>query len=370
MKLTFETATLADAIKAAEKVAPSRGAAFDKAAGIIMEVDSTSPTIVVRSTNTDVFHMAWVDYVELEGEGTCTWQVPSRLFAGVMGSLPIGTGKTCTLEQVGRAFHVVQGRTKPRFNLINPDLYPTWTAFDPAGLIAAPDMGGRIAMVEWAAAKSEVPFCGVHFDGEKVVSTDRYRLATVPMSIPDLKEPVTVPAGILGSILRQTGEVMIGIDSGQLLIMPDEHTQIRCVTYGQEYPNVDRVMNNTRAHPHSVEFIKNDFITLIDRAMNFQGSNRAPMLRVFFGLEEVVVMMGDQEIGMIGDAIEVPGQCDHDRVEIKFTPKNLQDIISNAPNNKVVLYYDPGKPGGMVRVDGGSGYEAWAMPRVETGEKS
>jgi DNA polymerase III sliding clamp (beta) subunit (PCNA family) len=254
--------------------------------------------------------------------------------------------------------------------LINHDEYPIWTAFDPEGLIAAPDLGGRIGMVEWAAAKIDPPFCGVHFDGKRVVATDRYKVATVPMGIPELKEPVTVPAGILGAVLKQTGEVMIGMDKNQLLIMPDEYTQIRCVIYGQKYPNIVRVMDMNREHPYTVNFNKNDLLTLIDRALNFQGSNRAPTLRIFFGLEEIAVMMSDAEIGLIGDVLEVPGQCQHERFEVQFTPRNLQDIIQNAPNDKVDLSYNPEKPGAMLYLNGGSGYEAWAMPRMEQGEKS
>jgi DNA polymerase III sliding clamp (beta) subunit (PCNA family) len=370
VKISFETATIAEAIKAAERVAPSKGAAFDKAAGIVIDVDSSSPTVVVRSTNTDVYHMAWVDYLTLEGEGRVTWRLPSRVFAGVMASLPIGSGKSVVFEQIGNILHVTQGRTKPRFTLINPDHYPTWSAFDPDGLVAAPDLGGRIGMVEWAAAKIDPPFSGVHFDGDRVVATDRYRLATVPMSIPDLVEPVTVPAGILGSVLKQTGEVMIGITKDQLLIMPDEYTQIRAVIYGQAYPNVKRVMDTNRGHPQTIGFARGELLTLIDRALNFQGSNRAPTLRLFLGQEEIAVMMADAEIGMIGDVLEVPGQANHDRVEIKFTPKNLQDVLQNAPNEKVEMGYDPAKPGAMVYVNGGSGYEAWAMPRMEAGEKT
>lgn len=370
MKLTFETATIAEAVKSAERVAPSRGAAFDKAAGIVIDVDSTSPTVVVRSTNTDIFHMAWVDYIKLEGDGETIWRLPSRLFTDLMSKLPIGSGKEVTLEQKGKQLHVEQGRTKARFNLIDPDHYPTWAAFDPDGLVPAPDLGGRLCMVDWAAAKSEAPYSGVHFDGARVIATDRYRLATVPMSVPGLDKPVTVPAGILGSILKQTGEVQIGIRGEQLLIMPDEYTQLRCIVYAAEYPNVGRVMDNNRSHPERVEFDKDDLLTLIDRSLTFQGSDRTPTLRVFIGQEELAVMMGHQELGMIGDVLEIPGQCTHNRVELKFTPKNLQDVLVNAPNKKVTMGYNPDAPGRMIYIDGGSGYEAWAMPRVETGEKA
>lgn len=370
-KAVFETATFADAIKQAEKIAPRKGQAFDKAAGILLELDPAQGTVVVRTTNTDLYHMAWIDPVSLEGDAA-TWRVPSQLFAGVLSSLPIGSGKqvefTDKIDGHSRSLHMSSGRTKCKFMLIDHSYFPTWGAFDPDGLISAKDMGGRIAQVEWAAAATEIPLAGVYLDGEWAVCTDRYRAARVPLSIPDLAEPITIPAGLIGQILKQTGEVQIGIEGEALLIMPDEHTQIRTVIYGGKYPNVKRIMKTD--YPQTVKFRKNELIDVINRAMNFVGSNRTPTIRVFFGSEEIACMMSDAEIGLIGDVLEVPGQCTHDRAEVKFTPRNLLDAINSSPNDEVSIGYDPAKMNGILYVNGGSGYDAWVMPRVDLGEKN
>lgn len=369
-RAVFETATFAAAIKDAEKVAPRKGQAFDKAAGILIELDPTQGTVVVRSTNTDLYHMAWIDTVELEGDPV-TWRVPSQLFSGVMGSLPIGSGKQVEfidkVEGHARSLAMTSGRTKCKFMLIDHEYFPQWGAFDPDGLFPARDLGGRIAQVEWAAAKTEVPLAGVHLDGEYAICTDRYRLARVPLSIPDLPEPITVPAGIIGGILKQTGEVQIGVEGDTLLIMPDEHTQIRSIIYGNKYPNAKRIMKTD--YPKFVKTKKNDLLEVINRSLNFQGSNRTPTLRVFFGNEEIACMMSDAEIGLIGDVVETPGYCDHDRVEIKFTPQNLVSALNASPNDEVNIGYDPDKPTGILYINGGSGYDAWVMPRMDIGEK-
>lgn len=366
-KIVFENATIADAIKAADMVAPSKGQAFDKAAGIVLDIDPFQGTVVVRSTNMDVYRMAWIDAVEMEGDPV-SWRFPSMVFAKHMASLPIGSGKTVTFFDVEKQVRVESGRTKARFNTLAIEYYPIWAAFDPDNLQPVTDLGGRIAQVAWACDKALAPLNGVHFDGELAVATDKYRLAAVPVTIPHLSEPITVPGGILNGVLKQTGEVLAGVDGSQLLLMPDEHTQLRCVIYGEEYLNVRRIIEGNRDYPQIVKVKKQTLLEVINRTMNFVGTDRFPTLRMFVGNEELAFMMQEREQGMIGDVVEVPGQAVHDRVEIKMTPKNLMDALTNAPNDEVEIYYDPDKVNRMLYVDGGTGYECWVMPRRETAE--
>lgn len=361
-KVVFETATFADAIKKADRVAPKKGHAFDKAAGIVIEVNPNGPELViVRATNLDVFSMEWVNILEWEGDEK-VWRMPA-LFAQVIASLPIGSGKTLTLEDDGRQVHLKSGRTKARFFPLDASYFPEWEAFDPDSMFPVQDLGGRLQQVEWAASKAEVPINGVYIDGQYAVATDRYRLAAVPLGIPDLEEPITVPAGLLGQALKQSGEVQIGVENGMLQIMPDEHTQIKCVIYSEAYPNVNGIMS--RELPDRITVNKTPLLEIMQRATNFATGDRIPSLKVFFGKEKVAVMMNNEEIGLLGDSIEIPGQAQHDLVEIKFTPKNIMDAISQAPNEQIDIDYDQNKTLNLVAIDGGSGYRAWVVPRAD-----
>lgn len=366
-KVVFETATIADAIKKAARIAPAKGKAFDKAAGILLEINpGTEAPVVIRATNLDLFSMEWVDAVEATGPSV-TWRLPSQLLQQVIGSLPIGSGSQVTFEEKeerGRTHVLVtHRRTRAKFNMMRTEDYPTWSVFDPDQLYPCEDMGGRIDQVEWAAAKSDnLPvLSGIYFDGNQCLATDRYKLAAAELKIPDLQHPVAVPAGLLGQILKQTGEVMVGIDGEQFLIMPDEHTQIRCVLYGQDYPNTSKIMG--RDKPNLLMVKKAPLLEVISRANAFTGSDRFPCLRVYIGKEEIAVMMQNDEIGLLGDVVEVPGHAAHERFEIKFTPKNLVDAIAKAPNDEIAIGYDISKPKAIVYINGGSGYEAWVAPR-------
>lgn len=367
-KAVFEVATLADAIKKADRVAPTKGSSFDKAAGIVITVDTANDLAVIRSTNLDIFRTEWVIALKSEGPNA-EWRVPSKLFAGVIAGLPIGSGKNITLEEKSdgrnRILHITAGRTRAKFNLMKSDYYPQWETFSPDGLVEVADFGGRVGMVEWAHATADgPPLSGVHFTGSEVLACDRYRLAVTPLHITGLETPITVPAGILSSLLKQTGEIRVGVDShGKLLIMPDDTTQIIAITYADEYPPVARIMN--RDFPQHVKIRKEPFLEIANRASAFAGNDRFPILRVFLGREQLAVMMDTAEIGTLADVMDVPGYCDHPRFEAKFTPRNIIEAVTACPNDELHIYYDTTDPLRMFYIDGGSGYEVWVMPRKE-----
>lgn len=365
----FEVAALADSLKKAFACTPKKGAAFDKSAGIVFEFNPVDmESMVIRATNLDVYYMEWVDVLKVEGpDQFIRWRLPSALVAGVVGSLPIGSGKTVTFTDAdGANKHLVMtaGKVKAKFNLIDSSLYPTWPAFDPSILSSVGEFGPKMERVEWATDKAHEILRGIRIDGENLIATNRYRLAVVPFKS-GLDEPITLPAGILSTVLKKSSDVQIGADEHQFYLMPDEHTQIRTVILAGAYPNVSRIMDQDK--PDLIKFNKNQLIEMVTRALNFSGSDRIPTLRMFIGKEEVRVMMANEEMGMIGDILEIPGQAVHDFIEIRLTPENLTDALGQSPNDEVKLSYDQTKSSGILLIDGGGGYRAWVMPRTDTG---
>jgi DNA polymerase III sliding clamp (beta) subunit (PCNA family) len=366
-RVVFETSTIADAISKAERVAPSKGNSFDKAAGIVLDIDPDQSILVVKATNLDVFYMEWVGFEKLEGDRV-QWRLPSRLLNGILSKLPIGSGQTVEMFDENNTVRIKSGRMSAKINLIDASYFPTWQTFGVDELIVAPDLGAKLSQVEWAASKgTDIPFTGVHFNGEYVVATDRYRFAKVPLLIPQMPRGCTIPAGLITPLLRQQGEIRIGFDGQQLLIMPDDYTQIRTIIYGAEYPSIQKLMN--MQWPQKVSVKKADMLTMIERASEMTGSDRFPTLYVYFGLEEIVCMMNNDEIGLLSDVVECPGQITHARHPIKFTPKNLLDAIKNAPSESIDLCYDPENSKRPLYVNGGSGYEAWVAPRGDAAPK-
>lgn len=363
--ITFETATLADSVKKAAVVAPSKGAAFDKAAGIVFDVRPSEPDpVTIRATNLDIFYMEIVDTVKAEGEAV-TWRLPATL-AQVISSFPIGSGKQVTMEQIGNAVRITSGRIKAKMNLITSEYYPSWEPFDPTNLQEVSALGERIKQVAWAASTkiNDEPLSGIHFDGEVMVSTDKYRIAMADFRMA-VDSPVTIPAAIIGQIVKSMGDTRVGIGGDMMLLMPDEHTQIKARLYGQQFINFKRVTR--REQPLSFTCKKEGLLELIARCNTYIGNERFPTLRVFIGEEEIAMLLANETMGLMGDVVEIPGQAQHDRIEVKFLPKYLSDALSASPNDDVTIGYNLDPKQCMLIIDGGSGYKAWVMPRMDTG---
>jgi DNA polymerase III sliding clamp (beta) subunit (PCNA family) len=369
--ITFETSTIADVIKKAEKIAPSKGAAFDKAAGIVIEFDPTKgvPLAIVRATNLEIFSMEWTNVVGMDGEAA-QWRLPSGLLAMVIGALPIGSGKEVKLtsEVSGHNFiiNLTSGRTKAKFHPIDMSYYPLWGAFEPDSMYPAPNLGGRIGQVEWAAAKSDAALAGVYLDGEYALATDKYRLARVPLPIPDLPNPIVVPAGLLGQVLKATGDIQVGSTGQMLHIMPDESTQMKTVLYDVQYPRVTKI-TDMEFDTH-VKLSRDGMVQMINRVDAFSLGDRQAALEIYLGQQELAFYMKNEGMGNIGDVLEVPGQADHRRFLVKFTARNLLDALSHSPNDLITMSYVAGAKRGMFRIDDGAGYQAWVVGRVGESE--
>lgn len=363
--ITFESATVIDVIKKAARIAPGKaGSSFDKAWGIIMQVTPDEEVkCLVRATNTDAYYVEVVGCVEASGEDA-VWRLPSQLLASTVGTLPIGTGKQIKFTQNGNKVKIESGRMKVTVNLGDPAMYPEWDMFDGSTLTPVSALGGRIAMVEWAAlGGGEPPLSGIYLDGEYIWATNRYNLARTPLKV-NLTEPIVVPSGILGASLKAMGDTAVGVSGSMFNLMPDDYTQLKTLIYDVQYPAVDKLARTD--YPVSVEVHKSVLVDILNRANQFAGAERMPLLRMYFGKGEIAAMMQNDEIGLLGDAIEVSGQIQHKRVEIRFTPKYIIDGIAKAPNDKITIKYDPDEPGRLLYIDGGSGYECWVMPRRDS----
>ncbi len=366
--VTFETATIADAIRRAARIAPGKaGHAFDKAAGIFMEINpSGDAQCIIRTTNLDAFHTEIIATLHAEGHAT-RWRLPSALMANIVGSLPPKSGAEVKFVQEGTKIRILAGKMRASMNLIDDQSYPDWDMFDGSALTMVGALGGRVGMVEWAASSdNSPPMCGVYLDGEWAIATDRYKLARVPCKIDNLEKPIIIPAGILGQALKTMGDTGVMATAHQLLLAPDDYTQLRLAIYDIQYPPVQKIF--TMEYETYVEVRKADLLEKITRANQYAGAERNPIIRTFWGKGEIAVMMENSEIGLIGDVVECPGFLDHKRIEILFTPKYLIDSLNNAPDEKVKIHYSWSEEGikqPMIRIDGGSGYQVWVMKRME-----
>jgi DNA polymerase III sliding clamp (beta) subunit (PCNA family) len=357
-KVVFETASLADAVREAAAVAPSRGEAFDKSAGIVLEIQDG--VVVVKASDLRLWYMQWITPISVEGKPV-EWRVPSRVFSEVITKLPMGSQTRLTLEQTGSVLSMTHGRKRGRFNLMDMESYQRWMPFDPDGMTDAENLAASLSRVDWATSKgNNPPFTGVHITGEALVASDRTKFATVPLKIEGLDRPVTVPSGLLNRVVKNTDLPRIRVEENHLLVMPDDHTQIKCVIYGVDYPDIGRV--TVRDRPEYIKIGKSLLLDAMQVAASFIEGDRLPIMRTFWGAEEIAVMLENQESGHLGDVIDIPGQATHERVEIKFAPENIMGALDHCPAQEIIIGYDPGKLTRPIYINGGDGCEFWVAP--------
>ena len=364
--VSFEAGTIADAVKKAARVAPTKvGSAFDKAAGIIFDISpDTDAPCVIRATNTDIFYVETVDVIKAEGD-VVRWRLPSQVMANIVGGMPGTAGKVITFTQKdSNVLEIASGRMRLKLVLnLNP-YYPEWGITDADNLIVAPNFGGNITRVEWAASKNgPSPLDGVHISGTHIIATDRYRIARVPCEIDLPSGPITIPAWSIGQLLKPMGDVSIGVDGALFVAQPDSFTQIKTTTMGQQYLPIDKV--TSLGFEEEIDINRSELLACIQNASQMAGADRAPVMTLIIGKSEVAVMMQNDEVGLFGDVIELNNQADHGRIRICFTPRMLMDALNNAPNDKIKFKYNPSNTNLPVGLDGDSGYEAWIAPRAE-----
>lgn len=282
------------------------------------------------------------------------------MLSGVVGNMPIGSGKLVTFTQKDNTITIQSGRITCRMQLLDPKYYPVWAPFDTDDMKVVSNLATRISQVAWACDKAQVPISGVHIDGEQLVATDRYKLARIECEIP-VTAPITVPLEACATLLKGAGDAQMKVDEQFLQLMPDSTTQISAVMFDQKYPGVSKVMR--RDQPNSIKISAQELVESIQRSAFLVKSERFPLLRMSFGEEEIRLVVTVPQKAAQREIIDIEGQAIHDSIEIQMTPANFVDALNNCPNDNVTIFYNPETPDRPIRVDGGSGYEAWVIPR-------
>lgn len=372
--VTFETATIADVLKKAEACAPKIKAsdqAFGTAAGIVLELwptgrDGSGPAVRVRSTNLEVFYEEWADCIKMElGQDApdgYAWRIPAQVITGIVAALPIGTGRQVTLSQEGGLLKLTSNRTTAQVHLIEGTGYPIWESYSEEYSAVVTGLGHRISQVAWACDPKEDPFSGIYFDGTHVVACTRHRAAVVPCEIPILAErAVTVPAKVLAPIIRNAGDVRVGVQDNCITISPDEHTQIRCTIFDRNIPNPS--LFTKLQYDSSIVVDKELLIETIRRMLNVtKGSKDVPVVKILIGGGQMTLRVEGSVSGeFVEDSILLDGQGNHFPVVLQFVPATFTEAVGKSPDQKVALWYNatPGVANSIVSVDGGGGYRAW-----------
>jgi DNA polymerase III sliding clamp (beta) subunit (PCNA family) len=361
---TFEVTTLADAISKANRVAPNKGSAFDKAAGIVIDVDPLrfGENCIITATDLEVSVRIVVSTLEM-GDEPAVWRVPSRLIHGLMGSLPVSTGAQIELRDTGDAYLYIKcGKTKGKLLQVVGN-YPIISTIDPASLTVAPNLANRLSQVAWATSKRGTgALSGVHMDGEHLWGCSTASMVRVPCTVP-LTSPVTAPLTEIASIIKNTGEVQIGATPNRLNLMPDPYTQATCVLIEEPYPNLKGLIEQHNKSNDQISLSADALVGMLDRTLVLIKEERAPSTNIEIG-ENYLKMSLSTDVGLIQDELEViGGGVAKEPIKLAFSAENLKSAVMASGRPSLTLSFGP-TARDAVRLSDDNNYLAVMMPMV------
>lgn len=358
--IVCETATLADAIMKAARVAPNKGAAFDKASGILMEVRPSRPSpLYVKSTDLEVTYLQRVSVLSSEGDDV-NWRIPSQLVSGIMSSLPLGSGQQVTMRDEGNDVIIESGSSVAHLRTYAAEYFPTITPFTPADMAEVEDLPRRLAQVAWATDPAASVLAGVNIDGTFLSGCDRYVLAQVPCVVP-VNRPITVPLSAVAGLLKNVGSVALRATDDRLQLMPDEDTQIACTILREEYPKV----NGIKRDQFGCEFTapRERVVDVLNRMMVLGRGERYMFLNVSVGAGEIALAMTVEDTGHMQDAITVAGGIGPDDEPYEFTvaPDKLSHALNASARADIKFRCGP-NASTVFQVTDDAGLEVWISP--------
>lgn len=369
--ITFDNETISDAIEKANRIAPRMTGSTSHIAGIQIQIDPTQSEdpVTIRATNGDTYWSCWVDVVEATGSPT-TWRILGERLNSITRDLPMGEKKRVTFSDEERpgAITVKGTRLKAWMSQLSADAFPLWEPFDEERTHPVSNLSEKVEAVAWAAHKDPhmVPLSGVMFDGEFVVASDGYRIAVMPCELP-LDDQVVLSVAKTLPLIRNAGDVRLGMIGGTLGICPDGYSQIATTTYGSKYPNITRVMRTD--YDHYVELERDIIAPYARRAQDYVQKQKAIGVNLVIGEGEMAFLVHDYE-GTEGteEYFELPGQAAHPRVSMTLSARHLQDGFVNGHGDVFRLHYDDdGMNGGakpLLYLQGTDGYQCW-LPKIQ-----
>jgi DNA polymerase III sliding clamp (beta) subunit (PCNA family) len=358
--LTFKTGDLAAAVSRAARIAPNKGAAFDRAAGMMLETDDDGD-LIVRSTNVEVSYRETVTPITAP-TGAVRWRVPAALVDGVLSSMDPAT--EVTLTEDGPAVKMKAGRKKALLRRMDEGLFPAWNDFDGTTMGEVPDLAKRLKQASWACDASAIPFAGVHITGKSIIATDRYKLVNVPCEVP-VDNPITVPMSLVAPLISDTALMRIRSEERRLLLMPNERTKITTVIFCTKYPTEDQLKGVMR-EDFSIT-TKVDRLALLEALSDMAvlvKTERYPTTKFTFSRKSLHLYMNVKETGEMEDFLEIEAELpdNMESFEIYFTPSFFIQGLAATSADVVTLKVGPEQTKTAL-IEGDHEYRAWIMPR-------
>lgn len=368
----FDCAALDDAVSKASRIAPKKGDAFDKAAGIVFDIDTNNNFATIRATDLEINYEQRVKILEAKGSPT-VWRIPSSILQGITSNLPMAEG--AVVEFIDRddpsVIRFKSGRMVAKLAVMKADDFPRIPSFEAEGMTPAQDLSQRVEQVAWATDPKSPLLGGIHMDGRRIIGCNSTTLAVVECPVA-LDEPVTVPLGTLTALLKTATDIRVRAEGNRFEMMLDSDTKASTRILEGLYPKVDGVMRPVSEFLGTVRIHRQQFQETLDRMMVMVQNEKSPSLALDFnGTGLINLLTFDMEItgtGRMQDSIDVSSDEWRDTFRIFVHPRMIQDAVTKIRGDYFELSFGHNNPDlakkSSLRISDDKGYICYVSPKV------
>lgn len=357
--VVFETASLADAFRRAQRVAPARGGALTQLGGFMMEVGSQR--VLLRATDGDVFLSQFLDPHSITGPQTA-WRIPSQVATKLVTSLPGGQGQEVTVTGDGSSITLTQGRMTATIGLMDATLYP---AFRPESI---PEVAQRVDgfgtlldRVAWAASRKDaMANSSILVTASHLVAATQSGVAMIPhpeLALPNGQSLVSLAT--VSTILAHMPDVALWLDENAMYVAPSPDIQARCRLWAENFPAYTNT--TSREFGASILLPSEDVGAILTRLRAVvERGQEASHVWLMLGEGRLLFQAADSDgTAAVTDELELmSGMAAHPRVTFRVAAEVLSAALGKTPGEQLVMRYDLAG-GQTLRIDGQGGYSCW-----------
>jgi len=364
MEFTCETSALADAARNAGTIAPTKGEAFDKAQGIVIQLEDDEDVIQIKTSDLSSTYLQRIKVDNLDRSRDTVWRLPSALLANFLIQLPLN-GAEVKFSQDGHRVKIQSGRIKASFDSLVMDGFPEFKPFDTADMSQVDNLARCMKQVAWAVGDTS-PLNGIHLDGTSVVGCSQERMAEVPCTVP-VDEAITVPLSALSAAIKNTSEVHMRASDDRLYLRTDEDTLMTSSILVDKYPNLDVLRAMAAKCDAHAEVSISAVSDAVSRMLVLCKTDRYPRIVIAMSPGAMSISMDVPDLGQVEETLDIIGA--EKEQTFHFTPRNLMSALGSchASGDKAWIGYNSDNDLAPIHFtddqEDGKGFSCVCMPR-------
>ena len=333
---TVKANLLHEALNRAIRVAPSKGAGFDKAGGLMFETHGDG-TLHLKATDLE---RTFFQILHAEVSMPMQFRIHTHI-SRFVASLPMTSDQEVRFHidtDTGRIeVQYMKSPTKIKVPTITGE-YPHIEWFDYDTMDDAFELAGKIKSVAWAIEDGAVaPINGIRIDGDWIEAMCSKQMARIRCKV-QTDEPVMAVVKTLAPLISDGSRVRIKALEGRVVVALDETCQVTSSTVLGAWPDLSTRIDKLDL-PEGFTINRDRLSQALGRIVSFTNGDRFPRINFVVGADRISLSLTEAKDGDISDVMTLSARTGDTETEFCFNPVWLQRAIDTFPGAEVQVRF-------------------------------